>query len=857
MKTPQKEYSGTYAGKTVNTQFFSSQDRGNSHHQLLPAMNTLLKTQLQEHLGECAQLPGNFLKLLEVISASYDRYEKDNKLIELSIERSSKEMSELNAELRKEKTDLKKTHKELNTLFENINEVLFSVDLVADKLTQMSAACEKIYGYAQAEFFADGDLWQKVIHPEDRDKVWQQLEALNAGEHVLNQYRIIHKNNSIRWVENHIVPTRNESGRLIRMDGITSDITNRKLAELELEKSFSIIEATLESTADGILVVDKNNRITRCNNKFLELWQVPREVVECEDAEKSIGYVLNQLQDPDGFVARLKQLDCCEKEGEFDLVHFKDGRVIERYSQPQLINKKYSGRVWSFRDVTERKRAEEIIRRSEEKRSLIMNSALDAIICFELNGNISFWNQQAEAIFGWNEKEVMGKDLSDFIIPQEFREKHRNSISRYLETGEAPLLNTLLELTALKKSGEKFPIELAKCSIKQHDEEFFCVFIRDISERKKAEEAILISNERHNLVAKATNDVIWDWDLKTNKVVRSVENMKKILGYDVDEANETAGFWATLIHPEDQPKIDECLETFNNPLEMYMESEYRLKKADGQYAHIYDKGFIVRDKNGKAIRMIGASQDVTKLRENELQLKKHAKELATSNEELEQFAYVASHDLQEPLRMVTGFLTQLDKKYGDILDEKGKKYIDFAVDGAKRMRQIILDLLDYSRVGRTMNDRENIDLNELVGDIKILFRKEIEEKNAVIEFSKLPLLTGYSAPLRQVFQNLIGNALKYCKEDSPVNIKITADELTDHWQFSVTDNGIGIEKEYFDKIFIIFQRLHNKDEYSGTGLGLAITKKIIENMGGKIWLSSEEGKGSTFYFTILKQSDIN
>jgi signal transduction histidine kinase len=173
------------------------------------------------------------------------------------------------------------------------------------------------------------------------------------------------------------------------------------------------------------------------------------------------------------------------------------------------------------------------------------------------------------------------------------------------------------------------------------------------------------------------------------------------------------------------------------------------------------------------------------------------------------------------------------------------------------MRQIILDLLDYSRVGRTMNDRENIDLNELVGDIKILFRKEIEEKNAVIEFSKLPLLTGYSAPLRQVFQNLIGNALKYCKEDIPVNIKITADELTDHWQFSVTDNGIGIEKEYFDKIFIIFQRLHNKDEYSGTGLGLAITKKIIENMGGKIWLSSEEGKGSTFYFTILKQSDIN
>jgi len=152
-----------------------------------------------------------------------------------------------------------------------------------------------------------------------------------------------------------------------------------------------------------------------------------------------------------------------------------------------------------------------------------------------------------------------------------------------------------------------------------------------------------------------------------------------------------------------------------------------------------------------------------------------------------------------------------------------------------------------------MNDMENIDLNELIRGIEILFRKEIEEKKAVILSNELPLLTGYSAPLRQVFQNLIGNALKYCRQDVPVHIQINVDELTDHWQFSVADNGIGIDKEYFDRIFVIFQRLHNKDEYSGTGLGLAITKKIIESMGGKIWLSSEEGKGSTFYFTMLKQ----
>ena len=236
----------------------------------------------------------------------------------------------------------------------------------------------------------------------------------------------------------------------------------------------------------SIVVLDSNNRITRFNKKFLELWQLPREMMECGEVEKSIEFVLNQLVDPDAFVARLKQVFNSEEEGAFELVHFKDGRILERYSHPQFINKKYAGRVWSYRDVTDRKRAEENIRISEEKRSLIMNSALDAIICFDLNGNISFWNQQAEAIFGWNENEVMGKELSEFIIPHEYREKHRKSVSRYLKTGEAPLLNTLLELSALKKSGDEFPIELAKCSIKQDNEEFFCALYQGYFGTKKS-----------------------------------------------------------------------------------------------------------------------------------------------------------------------------------------------------------------------------------------------------------------------------------------------------------------------------------------------------------------------------------
>lgn len=169
------------------------------------------------------------------------------------------------------------------------------------------------------------------------------------------------------------------------------------------------------------------------------------------------------------------------------------------------------------------------------------------------------------------------------------------------------------------------------------------------------------------------------------------------------------------------------------------------------------------------------------------------------------------------------------------------------------MRQIILDLLEFSRVGRIENDFEEVDLDKLVKDVLGLFRKQIDEEHALVTFDNLPAIQVNKAPIRQVLQNLVGNSLKYHKKGQPPVISISCEDMPGHWQISVTDNGIGINAEYFDKIFIIFQRLHNKDEYSGTGMGLAITKKIVENLGGKIWVRSEEGKGSTFCFTILKK----
>ena len=246
--------------------------------------------------------------------------------------------------------------------------------------------------------------------------------------------------------------------------------------------------------------------------------------------------------------------------------------------------------------------------------------------------------------------------------------------------------------------------------------------------------------------------------------------------------------------------------------------------------------------------VIKKTADLEKLN---LEFENRAKELTLVNKELEYFAYIISHDLQEPLRMITSFLTQLEKKYNDKLDEKGKKYIFFAVDGAKRMKNIILDILEFSRVGKYKDKKEAVDLNSILLEVESFYK--IEFPNAIIISDNLPTLHCYKSPLIQVFQNLIGNALKYSKENEASIVIVKLIEENDHEiTIAVKDNGIGIENEYLEKIFILFQRLHVREEDKGSGMGLAIVKKIIENLNGTIWVESEVNVGSTFYFTIKK-----
>jgi len=384
-----------------------------------------------------------------------------------------------------------------------------------------------------------------------------------------------------------------------------------------------------------------------------------------------------------------------------------------------------------------------------------------------------------------------------------------------------------------------------------------------ILENKLAMEAVKSSNRNYDMVALATNDAIWDWDIETGEVTRTGQGLQIFFGYDPKKASEEKDFWNKRVHPDDLGALlANRAVVIADPTRLYWEDEYRFQKSDGKYAYVFDRGYIIRDEKGKALRLLGATRDITERKESEAlllelntRLKQRADELAASNVELERFAYIASHDMQEPLRMITSFLQLFKKKYEDQIDETAEQYIHFAMDGADRMKKLIMDLLEYSRVGSNKGNFEPVDPTLVVNEVINVFMGRIEEMKATVKVGELPAtITANRIQLFQLFQNLVGNALKYHSGESPL-IEINGTEEDSHYLFSVKDNGIGIKPIFFEKIFVLFQRLHHKNEYSGTGIGLSVCKKIVERHGGKIWVTSEPGHGSCFYFTISKSAE--
>ncbi|MBL7914228.1 MAG: PAS domain-containing protein [Bacteroidia bacterium] len=386
----------------------------------------------------------------------------------------------------------------------------------------------------------------------------------------------------------------------------------------------------------------------------------------------------------------------------------------------------------------------------------------------------------------------------------------------------------------------------------------FCRAIGILLEHKRLAAQLKLNNELFGYVTKATNDVIWNYDVASNTVFWGA-SFSNLVGIKPESHLAELGEWKHHVHEEDRDRVAASFwNTIHSDNQNKWEAEYRFMRKDGQYAYIFDRGHVIRDEHGKVIRMIGAMQDITERKQTELELRKlnetlekRALELQQSNAELEKFAYIASHDLKEPLRMISGFLHLLDKKYNVELDERALEYIAFARDGADRMKELINDLLEYSRLTTALPDYEYFDACQEIENVLLIFRNEIPDPaSCFICKGKLHIFAGKNR-FHQLLLNLISNAVKYRSTPLP-EIKIACAENEYAWVFEISDNGIGIDPAYHDKIFEMFTRLHHRSEFSGTGIGLAICKKIIEQHNGTISVVSAPGFGSTFKFTIPK-----
>jgi len=490
-----------------------------------------------------------------------------------------------------------------------------------------------------------------------------------------------------------------------------------------------------------------------------------------------------------------------------------------------------------FRDLS--KKREEL----EEERnfvSAVLDTAGSLVVVLDAEGRIVRFNRACERLTGHTFDEVKGLPLWDlFVIPDEEEQMKASFCS--LTAGEFPHTH---ENYWAARDGSRHLISWSCTALLDENGLVKHVISAgvDITERKKAEQEILRAKEEWETTFDAVPDLVMILD-GTHHILRANKAMADKLGR---RPEEVAGircyeaFHGTQAPPSFCPHVRLMQDGAEHTEEIYEE------KGGGVFSVTCSP---LHDRDGRLIGSVHVAHDITQRKQWEEKLAANVSELQRANADLQQFAYVASHDLQEPLRMVSSYMQLLERRYKGKLDADADDFIGYAVDGAKRMRRLINDLLHYSRVGTHARPLAPVDCETLFKQAVANLRMSIETCNAQVTHDALPTVMVDSTQLTQLFQNLIDNALKFRKNEPP-RVHVAAQRVDGHWLFSVRDHGIGIAPEYADRIFIIFKRLHGREEYPGTGIGLAICKKIVERHGGRIWVESERDKQTTFYFTI-------
>jgi PAS domain S-box-containing protein len=497
------------------------------------------------------------------------------------------------------------------------------------------------------------------------------------------------------------------------------------------------------------------------------------------------------------------------------------------------------------REVQERKRAEVSLAHERDLLTALMNTIPDHIYFKDMDSHFLRVSRAMAQYFDLADpSDAVGKSDFDFFGPEHAQQAYDDE-QKVIQADE-PVVG--------KEEREDWPdgrvtwVSSTKVPLRDGDDRIIGTFgiSRDITARREAEDALRDSEERHRLLLDTMNEgfTMIDADATFTYVNGTFCKMlggsrEAIVGRPVLD----------FFDEENRRLVAAQIEARRASASASTPYEAQWRGIDGRRIATIISPKAIRDEAGTYQGSFAVITNVDELKRTQKRLEVALADVARSNEELEQFAYVASHDLQEPLRMVSSFTQLLSRRYSGRLDDKADEYIEFAVDGAKRMQRLIIDLLTYSRVTTTANPPRPTNCESVLAQVIDNLKVAIDESGATVTHDRLPTVPGDETQLLQLFQNLIGNAIKFHGDEAPA-VHVSATAANGVWRFAVADNGIGIGADYLERVFVIFQRTHGQQNYPGTGIGLAVCRKIVERHGGKIWAESQLGKGAVFHFTL-------